>query len=99
MIAGLHFIYCILKTDEPNALECGVRCRMMAEGCNAYTYDAETNSCSSAKVRCRIMAEGCNAYTNDADTNSCSAAKVRCSIKDAMHIHMMLIQTPALLLR
>ena len=73
MIAGLHFIYCILKTDEPNALEGGVRCRMMAEGCNAYT--------------------------NDADTNSCSAAKLRCSIKDAMHIHMMLIQIPALLLR
>ncbi|XP_023335715.1 kelch-like protein 20 [Eurytemora carolleeae] len=23
---------------------------MMAEGCNAYTYDADTNSCSSAKV-------------------------------------------------
>ena len=26
----------------------------MAEGCNAYNYDADTNSCSAAKVRCRI---------------------------------------------
>ena len=76
MIPGIHFIYCKLKTDEPSALECGVRCRIMAEG-----------------------ARGCNAYKFDADTNSCSAAKVRCRIKDAMHITMMLIQTPALLLR
>ena len=27
---------------------------MQNKGCNAYNYDADTNSCSAAKVRCRI---------------------------------------------
>ena len=64
---------------------------MKNKRCYAYTYDADTNSCSAAKVRCRMKNKRCNAYTYDADTNSCSAAKVRCRIKYAMQIHMMLI--------